>query len=471
VDFVVEEEAASSMPQVPNRPVLGTAAIHAAQQHTAAQTSRTPSRVAPGALSVARELLRHPLSSTASSWAMKQWRDDIDRLLSMAHSTSTRSRPRSSRRQHEASASVRSPSVRGTQTNDLRAELNRRRAGEDARVSLERARERRQNFEGRDDARVSLERARERRQNIERRNLDQDFAAVAPQTPMGTRSQAGVPLAGVGCAALADHIRAVSWPPKFRPHLPKKYDGTSNPSEFLQVYVTAITAAGGNTAVMATYFHIALSGPARTWLMNLAPGSVYSWEELCARFVANFANAYQQHGVEAHLHAVRQEPGETLRTFISRFTKVRGTIPRISDASIITTFRQGVRDEKMLEKLATHDVETVPTLFALADKCARAAEGRAWHSAPQTSVVQSGGSGAVPRDGKKKKKKERDFQRSRSTALVVAAATGGRGDHNKRPRPQRGNSGPCPVHPNGRHSVVECREIIDLAKRVSERRE
>jgi hypothetical protein len=53
------------------------------------------------------------------------------------------------------------------------------------------------------------------------------------------------------------------------------------------VYVTAITAAGGNTTVMATYFHVALSGPARTWLMNLTPGSVYSWEELCAWFVAN----------------------------------------------------------------------------------------------------------------------------------------------------------------------------------------
>jgi hypothetical protein len=185
----------------------------------------------------------------------------------------------------------------------------------------------------------------------------------------------------------------------------EKYDRMSNPSEFLQVYVTAITAAGGNTAVMATYFHVALSGPARTWLMNLAPGSIYSWEELCARFVANFASTYQQHGVEAHLHAVRQEPGETLRTFISRFTKVRGTIPHISDASIITAFRQGVRDEKMLEKLATHDVETVPTLFALADKCARVAEGRAWHSAPQTGAAQSGGSCAVPRDDKKKKRR------------------------------------------------------------------
>jgi hypothetical protein len=94
---------------------------------------------------------------------------------------------------------------------------------------------------------------------------------------------------------------------------------------------------------MASYFHVALTGSARTWLMNLTPGSIYSWEELCARFTANFASAY---------------------------------------ASIITAFRQGVRDEKKLEKLATHDVETVTTLFALADKCARASEGRAWHSTP-----------------------------------------------------------------------------------------
>jgi hypothetical protein len=242
---------------------------------------------------------------------------------------------------------------------------------------------------------------------------------------VGARSQTGVPLASVGCAALVDHLRVASWPPKFRPHLPEKYDRTSNPSEFLQVYVTAITAAGGNTTVMATYFHVALSGPARTWLMNLTLGSVYSSEELCARFVANFANAYQQHGVEAHLHAVRQEPGETLRKFISRFTKVRGAIPRISDASIITAFRQGVRVEKMLEKLATHDAETVPTLFALADKCARATEGLAWHSAPQAGATQSGGTGPVLWDGKKKKKKDRDYQKSRSTALVVAAATRG----------------------------------------------
>jgi hypothetical protein len=86
-DFVVEEEAASSVPQVSNLSVSGAADVHDVRQHTPAQASRTPSRAGPGALSVAKELLHHPPSSTASSGAMKQWRDDVDRLLGMAHST------------------------------------------------------------------------------------------------------------------------------------------------------------------------------------------------------------------------------------------------------------------------------------------------------------------------------------------------------------------------------------------------
>jgi hypothetical protein len=174
--------------------------------------------------------------------------------------------------------------------------------------------------------------------------------------------------------------------------------------------------------------------------------------------------------MKAHLHVVRLEPGETLRAFISRFTKVWGTIPRISDASIITAFGQGVRDEKMLEKLVTHDVETITTLFALANKYARATEGHAWHSAPQTGVAQTGGSGVVAQDGKKKKKNH-GRERSQTAAPVIAAAARGRSERNKRPRPQGGNNGSCPMHPNSHHSTTECREIIKLAKRISERRE
>jgi hypothetical protein len=124
-DFLMEEEAASSMPLGSSRPAPGTAAVHAAQQHTPAQSSRAPSRAAPGALSAARELLRHPSSSMASPGAMNQWRNNVDRLLGMTQSSLTRPRPRSFWRQHEASASVRSPSMKATPTEDLWAKLNR----------------------------------------------------------------------------------------------------------------------------------------------------------------------------------------------------------------------------------------------------------------------------------------------------------------------------------------------------------
>jgi hypothetical protein len=205
--------------------------------------------------------------------------------------------------------------VRAAPTEDLRAELNRRRAGEEARVSLGRSNDLRAELNRRragEDARVSLERARERRQNVEGRNLNYDFAVVAPQTPTGARIQAGVPLAGVGCSA---------------------------------------------------------------------------WQ--------------------------------------------------LGHPSSDRTCRKSATERQ--------------TRLGL-------------------GVAQTGGSGAVTQDGKKKKK-NRGHEKPSSAALVVAAATGGRNKRNKRPRPQRGNIGSCSVHPNSRHGAAECREIIELAKHVTERRE
>jgi hypothetical protein len=88
----------------------------------------------------------------------------------------------------------------------------------------------------------------------------------------------------------------------------------------------------------------------------------------------------------------------------------------------------------MLEKLAMHDVETVTTLFTLANKCARDAEGCAWHSTPQTGVTWTGGSSATTQGGGKKKKKNRGHDRPHVGASAAVAAARDRDEHNKRPR-------------------------------------
>jgi hypothetical protein len=72
--------------------------------------------------------------------------------------------------------------MRSARTEDLRAELNRRHEGEDVCVTIERARVRRLSIDG--------------------RNLEAELDAAVPK-PQGL---AQTPMAGVGCAALADHL-------------------------------------------------------------------------------------------------------------------------------------------------------------------------------------------------------------------------------------------------------------------------
>jgi hypothetical protein len=68
-----------------------------------------------------------------------------------------------------------------------------------------------------------------------------------------------------------------------------------------------------------------------------------------------------------------------------------------------------MRDEKMLEKLVTHDMQDISELFSLMDKYARVAEGRAWHSQPTPDAGKAGkldaDATAQSSDKKKKKKK------------------------------------------------------------------
>jgi hypothetical protein len=273
----------------------------------------------------------------------------------------------------------------------------------------------------------------------------------------------------MGCTTLVDHLRAVTWPSKFRPHLPEKYDGTSNSSEFLQVYVTAITTAGGDAAVMATYFHVALFGPARTWLMNLTLGSIYSWEELCARFTANFASAYQQHGMEAHLHALRRGSGKPSGHLSPASPRYEAPYPvfQMLPSSLLSA-REYVM--KRCWRSWPHTTWKLSRRSSLWPTSAlgppRVVHGTRHHKPGLPRQVARVSSLRTA-----KRRKRTAATRSRRLPLVVAAATGGRNERNKRPRPQRGNSGSCPVHPNSLHSAVECHEIIELTKRVSKRRE
>jgi hypothetical protein len=99
-----------------------------------------------------------------------------------------------------------------------------------------------------EDARVSLERHRE---NHDRAIDDIDEAGKNVKTP-------GDPIFNPGCLALIRQQRYVVWPDKFKPNIGARYDGTTNPVEFLQLYVIAVQAARGDQRAMANWFPMAL---------------------------------------------------------------------------------------------------------------------------------------------------------------------------------------------------------------------
>ena len=76
---------------------------------------------------------------------------------------------------------------------------------------------------------------------------------------------------------LSAELQATPWPPSYKPPQLPMYDGHSDPKQFLMSYEATISSYGGNTAVMAKSFVMAVKSVAQTWYSSLRPGTITSW--------------------------------------------------------------------------------------------------------------------------------------------------------------------------------------------------
>jgi hypothetical protein len=195
--------------------------------------------------------------------------------------------------------------------------------------------------------------------------------------------------------ALAPSLRQVVWLEKFKVRHIDKYDGFSNP-EFIQVYHTVIEAAGGDNRVKASYLPTTLSDVARSWLINLPKGSIYTWDWLYAMFIRNFQVTYERPSIAETLKTIMQKHDESLWDYVKCFYNTRNAISYIQDIKIINTFRDVVSDVKTVEEIAMKELKTVADLLAVTDTCIEASEA-------QSRLLESCGKGPL-----KKKQDDRE---------------------------------------------------------------
>src|SRR5207244_358636 len=126
--------------------------------------------------------------------------------------------------------------------------------------------------------------------------------------------------------------------------------------------------------IMVNYLPVVLSPTVQDWLTGLPANSINSWSDLCTRFIDNFQGTFTKPGVEWDLYQLHQKKGESLREFIRWFMKKKNTIPSVSDALVMASFRKGVKDPDLLKKLSRRQPEIVKELFDMADRYANQEE-------------------------------------------------------------------------------------------------
>jgi len=139
--------------------------------------------------------------------------------------------------------------------------------------------------------------------------------------------------------ALSSVFDNVEYPNDFKPTNIQKYHGKQDPAQWLHLYSTAVSVAGGDTNTKVLYFPMALEPAPLTWLESLVHKSIHSWDDLKKAFINNFQGSLHRVATLHALSMCQQGQGESIRSYIKRFFDTRATTPNIADDDVIDTSR------------------------------------------------------------------------------------------------------------------------------------
>ncbi|XP_020205193.1 uncharacterized protein LOC109790452 [Cajanus cajan] len=124
-----------------------------------------------------------------------------------------------------------------------------------------------------------------------------------------------------------------------------KYDGTTDPDEHVDVFLTQVTLSTTDDAALCRIFPTSLKGRALSWFTRLPANSINSFGTLASQFTIQFATSWPHQLTSLALVGIRQEKKESLRIFMSRFNKaaleIRDLNPAVALHHLTTALKLG----------------------------------------------------------------------------------------------------------------------------------
>jgi hypothetical protein len=122
------------------------------------------------------------------------------------------------------------------------------------------------------------------------------------------------------------------------------------------------------TAMQSLQLH--LTGAARSWLNTLPNESIRSWGKLKSQFARNFHSTYKRPASLEEVKACVQRKGETLRSYIQRWSVIKNSAEVVSDERAIDAFTAELHRSDLVEEIGRIRPMTVAELMEQANKFA-----------------------------------------------------------------------------------------------------
>jgi hypothetical protein len=268
-----------------------------------------------------------------------------------------------------------------------------------------------------------------------------------------------------GMRVFSRAIRRAPFPARFRaPTTITMYSGETRPELWLTDYRLACQLGGtDDDNLIIRNLPLFLSDAARAWLEHLPPAQIFDWDDLVKAFAGYFHGTYMRPGNSWDLQSCRQQPGESLREYIRRFSKKCTELPNITDSDVIRAFLAGTTCRDLVSKLGRKTPTKASELMDIATKFASSQEAVKaifWKDKqPQGRQEEDVPEASVQRGTKKKTRKKAQAKRNVVEADLIAAA-----EHRNPWKPLRGANvfdkmlkELCPYHRGPvKHTLEEC---------------
>ena len=159
-------------------------------------------------------------------------------------------------------------------------------------------------------------------------------------------------------------------PAKFRmPHI-EAFDGAKDPVDHLNTYKNQMELHGYQDPVRCRAFAITLKGPALALFNRLPPSSISSFRELSIAFVSHFIEARTYSKPSYHLLSIKQNPQESLRSYVQRFNAESLKVDVPDEKFAITAFivGLGVQSKDLMFSISKNPQASMAEVLAKAEK-------------------------------------------------------------------------------------------------------